>query len=292
MGAGAAAAGGGAGHGARMGVMLLHPRRSPPPHPASLTSIPTPTPAVAGTLGAAMPAPTLPPLRVETHPTLPSTQDEMRRRLEAGERVDGLVLRALEQTAGRGQRRRDWRGAAGGSYQTVALRDLPERRLCRPQAAVAVAVGVARALRAHGFRAQVKWPNDLVYRDKKLAGILCECVRGHLLVGVGMNVANPPPVNATALVGVDPEEAGDLVLEGVRAGLELLAAPTGLVAAFAAVDALAGAEVEVTLDGRTLRGRAEGITPGGALRLRTASGVVALRGGRAGRGPLRRAAPH
>ena len=58
---------------------------------------------------------------IQTFDTLSSTQDEMRLRLEHGEPIHGLVIRALEQTAGRGQRARDWLSNKGGSYQTIAV---------------------------------------------------------------------------------------------------------------------------------------------------------------------------
>ena len=51
--------------------------------------------------------------------------------------------------------------------------------------AVVVGIGIAQTLPEYGIQIGVKWPNDLHYRDKKVAGILCEYVSGHLLVGVG-----------------------------------------------------------------------------------------------------------
>ena len=113
------------------------------------------------------------PFRIETYPTLTSTQDAMRERLGAGDNVHGLVIRALEQTGARGQRRRDWRSGPGGSYQTLAVKD-ESLGLRKPYAAVAVAVGLAQTLPEYGIRCGIKWPNDLFYRNKKVAGILCE----------------------------------------------------------------------------------------------------------------------
>lgn len=39
-----------------------------------------------------------------------------------------------------------------------------------------------------GVQAQLKWPNDVLWKDRKLGGILCEGVRGHILIGLGINV--------------------------------------------------------------------------------------------------------
>ena len=81
---------------------------------------------------------------IQTFETLGSTQDEMRSRLEHGESIHGLVIRALEQTSGRGQRARDWISNKGGSYQTLAIQC--QVTLNKPYAAIVVAIGITRVL--------------------------------------------------------------------------------------------------------------------------------------------------
>ena len=212
--------------------------------------------------------------KIETHACIPSTQDLMRERLEAGERVHGLVLRALEQTAGRGQRRRDWWSGPGGSYQTLAVRDSVPPVLGKPYAAIAVATGLAQTLPEYGIQLGIKWPNDLHYRNKKVGGILCEYVRDHLLAAVGVNVNNEVPPGATALRGLDPEGVSGFVLAGVQQGLKLLNEPAlNLPAAFAPYDVLAGREVELTLGHERVRGVAGGLCAEGCLQVVTEKGL-------------------
>ncbi|CAN5879174.1 N/A [soil metagenome] len=228
------------------------------------------------------------PFKIETFDVLASTQDTLRERLERGENVHGLVVRALEQTGARGQRRRDWSAGPGGSYQTLAVRDPVPPVLNKPYAAVVVGIGLAQTLPEYGIQVGVKWPNDLYYCGKKVAGILCEYVQGHLLVGVGVNVNNPPPEGATSLRGLDVEGVSGFVLAGVQRGLELLSEPHDLPGLFAPFDVLNGQEVEIAVAGKFKRGVARGLDENGCLRLEAARGVTSVCQGEA-RGALRRA---
>lgn len=204
------------------------------------------------------------PFKIETFETLASTQDEMRTRLERGENVHGLVIRALEQTSGRGQRARDWQSTKGGSYQTLAVRDEPSV-FDKPYAAIVIAIGLARVLPEYGIQVGIKWPNDLHYRNKKVAGILCEYVRGHLLVGIGVNVNNNVPEGAIALRGLDVEGVSNFVLAGLQKGLELLSSELDLPSAFAPYDLLKNKEVEVLTKGKVEKGVAQGLHQSGCL---------------------------
>lgn len=226
--------------------------------------------------------PTDPPdWRVETHEELRSTQDAMRERLESGAAVHGLVIRAHEQSSGRGQRARDWQSGRGGSWQTAAIHD-PHGQLARSPVTLAIAVGLCTAFAQAGVALQVKWPNDLLAGGYKVAGILCENVQGHLLVGVGVNVHNAVPDGAATLSelpsggALQLEQVHELVLAGVSGGLCLArAGAAGLPAAFAAVDALAGRQIEVLQGMRVLRGTASGIDAAGSLQLQTDSALAA-----------------
>ena len=206
--------------------------------------------------------------RIEHFDTLASTQSEVRRRLERGEDVDGLVVRAARQTQGRGRRGDRWESAPGGSYQTLALRDPAPPSLGRGGAAVTVAVGLAETLQDYGVRAGVKWPNDLYYRGRKLGGILTEYVRGHLLVGVGLNVGNAPPPGAVALRGWDLEGVHGAVLAGMQRGLDAwVEDAASLPERFRAFDALAGRAVRVDAGGRVVAGIGRGVDERGCLLL-------------------------
>ena len=226
------------------------------------------------------------PFNIETFDTLPSTQDLMRERLESGACVHGLVIRARAQTAGRGQRKRDWWSGPGGSYQTLAVHDATGV-LKQSFAALAIGVGVAEVMPEYGIQLGIKWPNDLHYRGKKVAGILCEYAQQHLLVAVGMNVNNDVPEGATALKGLDTEAVSNAVLAGIQQGLELLVDPADLVKRFAVFDVLDGQFVTATLGTKTLQGVAKGVDTSGCLRMDTSEGERLLCHGQAERGQVR-----
>jgi BirA family biotin operon repressor/biotin-[acetyl-CoA-carboxylase] ligase len=118
------------------------------------------------------------------------------------------------QTAGRGRRGRAWRAPLGAG---LCLSAAWQFRETPPQlAALTLAVGVvARRVIADvaGIEVGLKWPNDLVWRDRKLGGVLLELdaeAQGgcHVVAGIGINVAMPD----RALAGLSdwPEGAADL----------------------------------------------------------------------------------
>jgi BirA family biotin operon repressor/biotin-[acetyl-CoA-carboxylase] ligase len=214
--------------------------------------------------------------RTEAFETLDSTQDEMHRRLAKGEEVSGLVVRAARQTKGRGRRGRDWASAAGGSYQTLALRDPQPPLYRRPHTALVMAVGLATTFRGYGLRAYVKWPNDLYYREHKIAGILTDYAHYHLVIGVGVNVDNPVPEGAAGLRGWALGAVHAAVLEGLQEGLRLLASTpvTALPELFDSFDLLKNASVTAVSSSESFEAVARGITEEGCLKLERRDGSI------------------
>jgi BirA family transcriptional regulator, biotin operon repressor / biotin---[acetyl-CoA-carboxylase] ligase len=213
---------------------------------------------------------------IQTFETLVSTQDEMRSKLEHGEAIHGLVIRALEQTAGRGQRARDWQSSKGGSYQTIAV----EMANHKSYSAILVAIGIARVFREQAIQASIKWPNDIYMENKKLAGILCEYTRGHLLIGVGVNVHNDIPEYATRLQGLEVEAVNNLVLDGVKQGLELLQSKPDLPNLFKLYDFLEGKSLSIKASNGIKEGIARGIDQNGCLRLEQEQVLITICSGR------------
>ncbi|HEX6852346.1 MAG TPA: biotin--[acetyl-CoA-carboxylase] ligase [Candidatus Polarisedimenticolaceae bacterium] len=124
-----------------------------------------------------------------------STNDDLRRLAAAGA-PEGTVVIAGAQDAGRGRLGRAWHSAPGlGLYLSVLLR--PRRPVAEaPRWALAAAAAGAEACEDLGVRGvEVKWPNDLLLDDRKLAGFLSE-MRAlpdgstELVLGAGFNVAH------------------------------------------------------------------------------------------------------
>jgi BirA family biotin operon repressor/biotin-[acetyl-CoA-carboxylase] ligase len=125
-----------------------------------------------------------------------STNADLLARAAAGEDIDGVVLIAEHQTAGRGRNGRVWSaapraqitmsvGVSGSAVATDAWGWLP---LAAGVAVVDTVVAVA------GVQAGLKWPNDIVVGGGKLAGILAEVAtpKPLIVVGVGLNVTLGP----------------------------------------------------------------------------------------------------
>ncbi len=118
-----------------------------------------------------------------------STMDEARVRALAGA-PEGLVVVADEQTAGRGTKGRTWHSPPGtGLYATFLFRPAAEPTLLP----LAVGLAVLRAAAETAPAVRLKWPNDLVWEGRKIAGVLCEggpdgSGGRFVLAGIGINV--------------------------------------------------------------------------------------------------------
>jgi BirA family biotin operon repressor/biotin-[acetyl-CoA-carboxylase] ligase len=166
------------------------------------------------------------------------------RELAAAGAPHGALVTAAEQTAGRGRQGRLWSAQAGrGLLMSLLLRDWP--RLLPLAAAVAVAETVGEA-------AAIKWPNDVLLRDHKVAGILAEGRPhdGWMVLGVGLNVAVrphelPPDVRDTAAtMGLEPTEVEPTLVRLLeRLERWLAAGEPEVLEAWRARDALVGRAV-------------------------------------------------
>ena len=236
--------------------------------------------------------PLLPGFTVEVLPSIDSTSSELMRRARAG-RQEPTLLVAEQQTAGRGRLGREWHT---GTYEGTGLLPALTFSLGLPLAphdwsGLSLAVGLAVAEALHPD-IRLKWPNDLWWQGRKLAGILVETASGAAaagagrcaIVGIGVNIA---PLDGTGFA--TPPAWLQALLPGVDAPGALLRIAVPLVHAlhafehtgfaplaprFATRDLLAGQPVQLS-DGS--EGVALGVGPDGALRVRCATGVREVR---------------
>lgn len=144
--------------------------------------------------------PSLPPAyRLVALERVESTNDEARRLAEAGAE-DGTLVWAREQTKGRGRQGREWSSPPGNLFMTLVLRpDGPPARAAQLSFLAALAVGDAvGSVAPPMIEVRYKWPNDVLFNERKGAGILLEsrtAGQDHLdwlLLGIGVNVASHP----------------------------------------------------------------------------------------------------
>jgi BirA family biotin operon repressor/biotin-[acetyl-CoA-carboxylase] ligase len=203
---------------------------------------------------------------------------------------NGDVVRAVSQTAGRGRFDRTWLSPAGRCLTISAVIgcDVLNDFLLSAMSRIG-ALAVREVLAGHALPAMVKWPNDVMLRGRKIAGILAER-RGRedaLVVGIGLNVnmsqedlcGTPLPYPATSMA----EQSGrafdvavlcaalvrqlertiDLAQEGRQ---------TFLLQAWEPHDYLTGRDIRVSTPDSGVYGRYAGISANGELRLVEADG--------------------
>jgi BirA family biotin operon repressor/biotin-[acetyl-CoA-carboxylase] ligase len=138
------------------------------------------------------------------YPEVSSTMDIARKHARGGCPALTVVV-AERQTLGRGRLQRHWHSEAGGLYFTVVMRpNLAVMVSLRVNfcASLVMALTLQQLYRIH---AAVKWPNDILVGDRKIAGMLSEMEAetdrvAYVNVGIGLNVNNDPSPAAPGAV--------------------------------------------------------------------------------------------
>jgi BirA family biotin operon repressor/biotin-[acetyl-CoA-carboxylase] ligase len=217
-----------------------------------------------------------------------------------GERQHAHAVLAECQTGGRGRRQKSWHSPAGGNIYLSLGWWFMDSKWPLSALPLVVAIAVCRALtraRLHGHG--VKWPNDILVDDKKLAGILVELQSAGsgpalAVIGVGLNVRMPsrePGEPGTAidrpwtdlvsqlkrgdtgisrnrLVSFLLDEMLDMLERFERDGFE------GFTFEWRELDLLDGKRVGLEQNGQQLSGVAKGVDKNGGLLLETAESAI------------------
>ena len=218
-----------------------------------------------------------------------STNDLAREYAERGEE-EGLVIWAEEQTAGRGRLDRKWFTPKGTALAfSLILRPTVEEKQYLTRIVGLAALAIADALRTRGLATQIKWPNDVLLNNGKVAGILVESVWSGeevdcLVIGIGVNVlkgavpsANLVQFPATCLeASLGPEVEREKVLRDILAGIIALRPHIGsdsFIVSWENALAFRGEQVQVEEgSGSSLTGKLIGLEPDGSLRLSRENG--------------------
>jgi BirA family biotin operon repressor/biotin-[acetyl-CoA-carboxylase] ligase len=206
------------------------------------------------------------------------------------------VCLAEYQRAGRGRRGRSWVAPVGGGLCLSAGWKFAE--MPRDLSALTLATGlvIRRVIReATGLEIRLKWPNDLIWDDKKLGGVLIELKAEsqgpcYVVVGIGMNVSSIPARLERAAHW--PDGAVDLytATQGALPSRNVLAAnlidalgrmlpsygESGFLAyreEFGSADYLQGRHISVEDASQSIVGLASGVDVDGALRVNTGAAI-------------------
>lgn len=227
----------------------------------------------------------------EHHASVDSTNDRAAQWLREGG-PHGLVVTAQTQRAGRGRNGRVWSSPAGGNlYVSVGLRVRSARRDLS-------ALGLVVGLGLHEGLGPIdglglKWPNDLLVGERKLAGVLCESRWAddvEVVVGFGLNVRREgiePSVlpRAVALDELGVSTAPVVLLARLLESLErrlddfLMLGFDHHRQAYLDANVQIGGRVRVVSGEDVFEGVATDIDDGGALRVDTGDGVRTVRAG-------------
>lgn len=132
----------------------------------------------------------LPGYKVIAFDKISSTQDYAHDMIVHGDASDHTVIVAQAQYAGRGRYRRKWVSHHGNLYASFIFAS-PERD---PRLSYRVAVAIADTIMSFGINPQIKWPNDILIDEKKVAGVLIEYAGRFVIVGIGINIGTNPTV--------------------------------------------------------------------------------------------------
>ena len=234
--------------------------------------------------------------RLAHHHSIGSTNEEALRLARAGE-AGPLWVVADMQTRGRGRIGRDWSSPSGNLYASLLLVDPCDARLM-PQLGFVAGVALVGALRVVGGQDSdivLKWPNDVLHRGAKLAGILVEATvlrsgTAAAVIGFGVNCASHPsgltyPTTDTATI-LGPGVSRDVLFSALSAAvpdvLDLWRRGTG----FAAVRAAwlqstlpVGSPLAVARPDGHHRGTYKTVDADGRLIIETSSGVLTVEAG-------------
>lgn len=195
----------------------------------------------------------------------------------------GTVAIAHSQTAGKGQRGKQWMSAPGGVYLSLMLEpNWPADRAA--QLTLCSVWGIVNQFRCLGIPAEIKWPNDVVVAGQKLGGILSESkleqgTIARAVIGVGINVYNPVPATGINWQSIAPNRqeqtavglstVAAAVVSGIWRGIFYRNQTNGKTFLDAYQSLLTRLNTPVVLEGKALK--VVGVTEAGHLMLQSSS---------------------
>jgi BirA family biotin operon repressor/biotin-[acetyl-CoA-carboxylase] ligase len=224
---------------------------------------------------------------VRHYDSIGSTNDEALRLARDGA-AHGTVVCAREQTAGRGRHARHWHSPVGNLYASLLLRpDVPPAKAAELSFVTALAVAdTADILLPDGVKAELKWPNDVLVRGAKIAGILVEYAEAAVIIGIGVNVRHVPsntsyPVTSLIDRGADTQDPEPvlhaLLPEFAHRFLDWQTNGfTTTRTAWLERAHVLGSSITVAIGGRSIVGAFSDLASDGALIVQTADGPVRI----------------
>jgi BirA family biotin operon repressor/biotin-[acetyl-CoA-carboxylase] ligase len=234
--------------------------------------------------------------QIQIYDEIDSTNSESIRQIQTGREENRLIV-AASQFEGKGRRDRQWLSPKGGGIYLSLTRRFSLQANALQGLSLVTAISVAEALHTLGVvDLQLKWPNDVLSKKKKLAGILLEFRQTKesrfVVFGIGINTNLPPEV----LAGID-RPVTDLkgIMDKLPSGNVLVAALINRLcenlskyerSGFAVfeehwnnLDCYRMSDVVIQNGENRLVGKSLGVDSSGALLVQTSEGIKVISGG-------------
>lgn len=230
------------------------------------------------------------------HPVIDSTNQYLLERVD--QLQSGTVCLAEYQSMGRGRRGRQWLSPFGANLYLSMYWRLDAGMAAAMGLSLVVGVAVVEALERLGIEGiKLKWPNDLYYQDKKLAGILVEMsgqsgAAAHLIIGMGMNlkmrredieIDQPWTTLSHVLNGqaIDRNQLAGCIIEAWQQALDDYErhGMGEFCERWNRIDNFLGRPVKLIMGTNEVRGICRGINQQGAVLLETDQGIESYIGG-------------
>ncbi|NOH54507.1 bifunctional biotin--[acetyl-CoA-carboxylase] ligase/biotin operon repressor BirA [Vibrio coralliilyticus] len=234
--------------------------------------------------------------RVELIPIIDSTNQYLLDRVDSLE--SGSVCLAEYQAKGRGRRGREWVSPFGSNLYLSMFWRLDAGMAAAMGLSLVVGVAIVEALEEMGLTGvKLKWPNDLYYQDKKLAGILVEMsgqagAAANLVIGMGLNLMMSEATEGITQPWASLDEVADnqqidrnqlaiTMISTLHKALDdyELYGMAGFVERWNRLDNFINRPVKLLMGPRKIAGIARGINEQGAVLLETESGLETFIGG-------------
>lgn len=250
-------------------------------------------------INAVLPAPVASRIEaMDVFQEIDSTSDHLKRTCQPSENRGGRVCIAEWQSAGRGRRGRRWVSPYGSNLYLSLAWHLNAVSLQSGGLSLAMAVSVLRALRRCGIQELgLKWPNDIYYQGRKLAGILLDLSgesAGPFLVVIGIGINLNLPASAASSIDqpwadlsqcgmdIDRNQLAALVVEALVEGIDSFNREglSAFVEEWERFDLITGHPVKLHHDNEaTISGVARGIDAQGALLIEQDGGTRSFHAG-------------
>jgi len=207
----------------------------------------------------------------------------------SGELNNGDFVYTMNQTKGKGRRGRSWESASKG----LALSVFAVKTYDATLITTALSVAAAEILKEkYRLAVGIKWPNDIIAENRKLAGILAEATENGYIAGIGINVFNEaedfsalPFATSLKLLGINEADIHSLAEQTANRFISLLCDKKSLINEFRRLSVTIGKEIKVITPNEEYKAVALGIGDKGELTvnkdgkiINLISGEVSIRG--------------